>query len=94
MSKSLAIWKYQVSVEDSFCIEMPKGSAVLSVQTQIGAPVLWALVDPDAPRVKRRFVLLGTGHAVGGAQLHGLDFVGTFQLSDGALVFHLWADQA
>lgn len=84
MSKS--VWKFPVSLEDQFPLEMPEGAQPLSVQMQHGQPCLWALVNPDAPRRSRFFRLVGTGHPVE----EGLGFVGTFQLNGGALVFHLF----
>jgi hypothetical protein len=51
------------------------------------APFIWAACDLEAPRVERRFILVGTGHNLpddAGAHL------GTFQIHGGALVFHLF----
>lgn len=68
---------------------MPVGARILHVQMQMGVPVLWALVDPRAPREIRRFINEGTGQTFDGS---GLDYVGTWQEenSDGAFVFHLF----
>jgi hypothetical protein len=49
---------------------------------------MWALVNPEASKEKRRFELYGTGHDV--PESDGLIHVGTFQMQDGALVFHLF----
>lgn len=91
MEACRVIWKYPVRIDDKFALEMPKGAQVLAVQTQNGAPQLWALVDPDAEHESRRFALLGTGHYLTPEALeHGLTYRGTFQVRDGALVFHLF----
>jgi hypothetical protein len=82
------IHKYEVRIDDEFAIDMPKGARLLSVQTQGGIPFLWALVDTDAKQTLRTFALRGTGHPAGGLDFE--PFVGTFQLNNGALVFHLF----
>jgi len=81
-----AIWKYTFPVVDSFALEMPLGAVVLAVQLQRVAPTMWARVDPEAPKVKEWFRIVGTGH------LHVDNdrwrYVGTWQ--DGDLVWHLF----
>jgi hypothetical protein len=82
-----SIWKYPVPISDLFTILMPTGSRLLSVQVQGSEPQLWALVDPEAPIVRRALRVHGTGHDVAtdiGA------YVGTFQMRMGTLVFHLF----
>lgn len=49
---------------------------------------LWAAVDPQAPKVTRRFIGFGTGHTIPG-ELQ-LSFVGTAMLNGGAFVFHIF----
>jgi len=50
-------------------------------------PQLWAYVDPTEPRVTRKFRIIGTGHPI--ATDPG-DYIGTFQMGGGALVFHVF----
>lgn len=91
-----SIWKFSFSIEDEFVIEMPRYAKLLHVDIQGdvgsfkgGQPCIWALVDVDAPKVKRRFSLRGTGHDCD--DLIGTEFVGTFFAhSDGSLVFHVF----
>lgn len=81
------VWKYPLPIDDEVSVEMPEGACPLTVQVQGGRPTLWALVDPDAVPTTRRFRIAGTGHPIGadvGAH------VGTFQLADGGLVFHVF----
>lgn len=40
---------------------MPDGANILSIKTQYNRPVIWALVDPDVEKVKRRFRVFPTG---------------------------------
>ncbi len=84
----MVIWKYPFEVTNSFLVEMPTGARILSVQVQGGQPCMWALVAPGFPSEGRRFNVYGTGHPI---RKDPGEFVGTFQLSDGALVFHLFA---
>lgn len=85
-----AIWKYPVHLTDQFGAHIPEGAEVLSVQVQHGEPQMWVLVEPDAPQRYRNFRVVGTGHPFDPA---GWDFVGTFQISGGDLVFHLFEER-
>lgn len=82
-----AVWKFEIPITDTFVKSMPSGAELLSVQVQHEQPMLWALVDPRAERVSRKFALVGTGHEHMGPWGR---YVGTFQLRGGALVFHLF----
>lgn len=86
------IWKFAVPVAPEFTLDLPTGSSVLSVQTQgaHGLPHLWVEVDtdPTRPRKARHFRLFGTGHPIENPL--GLRYIGTFQMEDGNLVFHLY----
>lgn len=65
---------------------MPLDSHILCVQVQGGTPCLWARVDPNAPSVARRILVFGTGHSIEGHP----DYIGTYQLSGGSLIFHVY----
>lgn len=66
---------------------MPRAAKVLCVQVQHGAPQIWALVGNEAETVEARpFRVFGTGQEMPG----GLSYLGTFQLSGGGLVWHLF----
>jgi hypothetical protein len=82
------IHKFTFEIADDFSVRIPEGARLLSVQVQHDIPQIWALVNTEAPNVIRRFALRGTGHDCEG--LASADFVGTFQLGCGALVFHLF----
>jgi hypothetical protein len=83
----VTIHKYQFTIADDVVIEMPEGARVLSVQVQNGIPTLWAMVETDWKKEKRKFRVYGTGHA-----LNGLDFmrthIGTIQLN--GFVWHIF----
>lgn len=80
------IYKYPIPIEDNITIELPEGARVLTVQIQKGKPYIWAKVDPNAPKIKRYFKLFGTGHQISNTN----KYIGTFQIYEGDLVFHLF----
>lgn len=91
----MVIWKYPVSAEASFYLELPEDSEILDVQVQgshgefssaLSDVVVWALVDPETPRVKRTFRVVATGEPF---EADGLCYLGTFQPGR-RLVFHLF----
>jgi hypothetical protein len=90
MSTAAVIWKFPFEIDDSVEIEMPLGARVLYVDQQHGRPCLWAACESDQPLHRRRFYVRGTGHSLGVAQYSG--YVGSFQMLDGALVWHVFGD--
>ena len=60
------IWKFTLSAGARTILEMPIGAQVLDIQFQGQSLQLWALVDPDAKRERREFLIYGTGHPIAG----------------------------
>jgi hypothetical protein len=85
----MVIWKFGVAAGE-FTHEMPEGAAILTVQTQADEPQMWALVDPDQPRRPRRFATLATGQPIPEELTGAMRYIGTFQLAEGGLVFHVF----
>lgn len=81
------VYKYSIPLTDHFSLSLPIDAQLLAVQTQYGMPQLWALVETDYPTEDRYFRLAGTGHTI---EVECPDYVGTFQIQDGALIFHLF----
>lgn len=81
------IWKYQLHDQS---ILMPWGAQVLAMQAQNDQPCLWAVVDTGrvADQV-RRFLTYGTGHRLPDGHSQA-NYVGTYQLREGASVFHVF----
>lgn len=79
------IWKF--TLEPNCTLEMPIGAEILTVQEQNGHAQMWALVDPYAENEEREFAVYGTGHKIPDSP--GA-YVGTFQLNEGTLVFHVF----
>ena len=81
------VWKYPASFGGSWTQLMPVGAKVLSVQTQGNRLQIWALVDPHAPAETREFATYGTGQPMPDDPGQ---FIGTYQLDGGGLIFHLF----
>jgi hypothetical protein len=83
-----AIWKFQLRPWESL-VDMPADAELVSVGVQregsTEQAVVWALVDPTAPTVKRKVGAVPTGGTVIGEAA----YVGTFQI-EGGLVFHVF----
>lgn len=83
------VYKYPLDIQDEVVVMMPKGARVLSVQVQSGRPCLWAAVDPSEITLEERwFRIAGTGHPIQDDVVDG--FIGTIQMYDGRLVFHVF----
>ncbi len=80
----LTIHKFALAVTDRQFIPLPAGARILTIQTQFGAPYLWAIVDQE-PRELRQIAIYGTGRPLPDDPGR---FIATFQLDGGALVFH------
>jgi len=66
---------------------MPADAEILTVQVQRGDPQIWVRLDPSAPGVKVTLSTYGTGHTMPDDPGK---YVGTFQLEDLGLVFHVY----
>ena len=81
----MKIWKWPLEVTDTQIIGVPNGAKFLDVQMQGDACCLWALCDEAAPRKARRIAIYGTGNPI--PDEPG-EYIATFQMAGGALVFH------
>lgn len=81
-----AIWKFALRPWSIF-VDLPRGAELLSAGAQDHDVVVWAVVDPDAPKVKRKLAAVPTGPAIPPG-LRDTEFVATVQMVDG-LVFHV-----
>jgi len=81
------IFKYKITPYLKNEIEMPIGAEVLCVQTQNNEPHIWAMVDFNAELEKRIFWVIPTGNLI---EPEASRYVGTFQIDNGNLVFHLF----
>lgn len=80
------IWRYDV-VHGGIVL-MPAGARILSLARVRGALKLWALVDPEVPKVKRLIHIVPTG---GDAQ-EDWEFAGTVTSPRLTDVFHVFLE--
>ena len=82
------IYKYLFPISDEQQLYLPKDAQILTCfsQARVG-PVLYAIVDSEAPTVPRNISCRGTGHP-----MHGKEgkYVGTIRVSDDTLIFHVF----
>lgn len=86
----MQIWKWALRPTDTQFIRMPKDTRILCLQMQDNKPYLWGLVHEKAPTEMRGFATYGTGHQMPESVHYG-QYVGTYQLHGGTLVFHVFA---
>jgi len=82
------IWKYPITTNDCIGLDLPVGAEILDIQIQNDMPCIWALVDPEAIKVNRTFYIYGTGHVI--EYSCSKEYIGTYQLFGGELVFHVF----
>ncbi len=87
---TLTIWKYPVSLADSFELERPGGAKLLHLDVQNGQPFMWFLLNPNMPTVARAFYVRGTGHDC--EALEQCTHRGSFMLQNGSFVFHVFEE--
>lgn len=81
------IFKYPIEVTDEQIVLLPTGAKILTIQNQGEIPCLWALVNPTVPRDMAITIrIYGTGHDV--IDSDSLEYISTFQMMGGSLVFH------
>lgn len=81
-----AVYKFPLRTTDHQEIYLPASAVVLTVQVQHGTPCLWALVEEDDRMTKHGLTIVGTGHPVSEVG----DYIGTYQLDGGSMVFHVF----
>ena len=81
------IYKYELSIDDEQCVDIPAINQILSIQVQNGKPCMWVKVDTSSKLEKRYFKTVGTGNPI---HFTACCYVGTYQVEGGALVFHVF----
>jgi hypothetical protein len=85
----LTIHKFPV-VPYRFMLTIPRDAVILDVQMQFGAPQMWVLLDGQELKISRHFIVMGTGHRIDDGQYSRMKYIGTFQMEDGQMVWHLF----
>lgn len=84
------IFKYALRTTDIQIVHMPKDAEVLTVQVQNGIPCIWAIVGESDPLVRMEVETFGTGRTMPESPLRNRKYIGTYQLDDGRIVFHVF----
>ena len=73
-------------------INLPSSAEILSVQMQRDNLCIWSLVDDSRPAIYHRVIeVVGTGHPLSVVREgYGHHFLGTVQMENGALIFHVF----
>lgn len=92
-----SIYKYQLETTDIQTINVPKltgeesfKAQVLSVDTQSEIPCVWCLVDTEEKKQQVKIRIVGTGNPM--PMLSKNDYLGTYNLHDGKMVFHVFIE--
>lgn len=83
----MKILKYQLHVTDTQSVTIKGLRRILTVQVQYGVPCLWAVADPEGMPTTVIIGTYGTGNPLPAALG---DYLGSYQLEDGNLVFHVF----
>lgn len=86
----MQIWKYGLVVTDEQFVSIPKVIQFLDIQSQYGLPQIWALVDDATAPELYKVQIVGTGNPVPEALGQ---YLGTFQMYNGNLVFHAFIEK-
>ena len=79
------IYKFPLALS-GLSVSLPAEAKLLCVQMQREQPFLWVELTPNGPLFERNFVIVGTGQVVP----PNSNYIGTFQMDGGALVFHVY----
>ena len=71
-----SIFKYILPMKEEATINMPYGAKIIKGENQEGFVAIWAIVDLDAPMVKREFRLYKTGQKFQCSDTSKLKFIG------------------
>ena len=81
------IWKQTIETTDVQRVEMPIDAEILTVQEQNGNINIWFKVDTEKQKALREIFVFGTGNPI---PKNNAKYIGTYQLMNGALVFHVF----
>ena len=80
----MKIFKYTIDKNDhgEFVLEMPENCVILRADVQDHMGQIWAIVDPKAPKVEKRFFLALTGMELPKQFFGKWHFIGTCLFGD------------
>ncbi len=84
------IWKFPLSLDRKQVLKIPSRGKILRLATQGGIPHIWVFIDSDIEEEERTFITLGTGHQVYSPEAERLQYIGTWEMHQGALIWHVF----
>ena len=68
MTRHRVIWKFLIGFSGITVVEAPALANVVlaALDPATGGPAIWIELDPDAPSVERRFLIMATGQPIDG----------------------------
>ena len=87
MSKE--IWKFIIQ-PDGCTIDIPPDAEILTAQAQGVDVCIWALVRPVDRRIRRSFIMFGTGHPI--PEDKKLKYINTVMFHGGQFVLHVFEE--
>jgi hypothetical protein len=88
------VWKFPLdpAYASPYEVRMPKGADMLTAAMQGDTLCVWAMVDPQAETVTRRFWVIGTGMSIGTGPFEqpNMRYVGT--ALENFLVWHVFVE--
>lgn len=81
------IHKFNVEIKDTFTLDLPVAHKILSLQVQNDVPVMWVLLDSEAPTCPVVFEVYGTGHEISS---DATEYIGSVQVS--IMVWHIFKE--
>lgn len=82
-----AIWKYKLEALDEQDIEMPANARILYVGSQNGDMFIWVEVNVETTEMELRKIYM---HATGQNYMGHRRYIGTVQMYNGELIFHVF----
>lgn len=86
------IWKYDIPLTTNLVIEIPSNSKILTALLQYEQIRLWVQVEPESPKRKRKFHVMGTNHDFEKQAVdpHNLIYINT--VMQGPFVWHVYEE--
>ena len=85
------IYKYPLELVDFQTVELPVGAKVLYTEVQNEQICLWALINPESPKIDRNVRIFGTGHDVPDT-ITERQYYGTVLMQNGQFVWHIFIE--
>ena len=87
------IWKFTLELLDTQEIRLPEDSNILSVMEQDNKPVVYAIVNPEVPKLPIIFKVRATGQPIEEDIICDYIFLGTISTYNGTLIWHIFVKE-